>query len=120
VKILTAKTLSALALSAATLISVTPIALAARAQDGQWSLERRESWMQEKLDRAAANGDLTDHDARRAQKMLGGIMDRQAHLVSADGGELRPSDRRELERRLDDLNDTLHWARKEDAAPWRH
>jgi hypothetical protein len=114
------KTLTAMALCAATLMSVTPIALAARAQDGQWSLERRESWMQEKLDRAAANGDLTDHDAKRAQKMLGGIMDRQAHLVSADGGELRPSDRRELEERLDSLNDTLHWAHKEDAAPWRH
>ncbi len=113
------KRLTAVALSAATLMSVMPAALAARAQDGQWSLERRESWMQEKIEHAVANGDLTDHDSKRAQKMLEGIMDRQAHLVSADGGALRPSDRRELEERLDNLNDTLHWARKEDAAPWR-
>lgn len=114
------KTLTAVALSAATLMSVMPAALAAHAQPGDWSLERRESWMQERIEHAVANGDLTDHDYHRAHRMLQRIMDRQAHLIREDGGELRPSDRRELEERLDNLNDTLHWARREDAAPWRH
>jgi hypothetical protein len=72
------------------------------------------------LDRAASDGALTDHDMKPAEKMLGGIIDRQAHLISDGGGELRAYDRRELEGRLEQLDDTLHWARKEDAPPWRH
>ena len=115
------KTLTALALSAATLMTAAPIALSAFAQPapGEWSLERREAWLQDRLDHADATGALTHHDIKRAGKTLNGIMDRQNHLVNADGGSLRPSDRRELEGRLDQLDGTLNWAHKEDAPPWR-
>jgi hypothetical protein len=112
------KRLTALVLSAATLITAAPVL--AQPTPGEWTLERRESWLQERLDRAASDGALTHHDLKRAEKTLAGIMDRQAHLVSADGGALRPSDRRELEGRLGQLDDTLRWAHKEDAPPWRH
>jgi hypothetical protein len=111
------KTLTALVLSAATLMSAAPVL--AQPAPGEWTLERRESWLQERLDRAASDGALTRHDAKRAEKTLTGIMDRQAHLVSADGGQLRPSDRQELQGRLDQLDGTLNWAHKEDAPPWR-
>lgn len=84
---------------------------------GEWSLERREAWMQQRIDRARSDGSLTRRDVRRAQMALNGIMVRQ-HRMMRDG-RLDGSERQELEGRLDQLRETLHWANREDAAPWR-
>ena len=111
------KTLVAVVLAATTFAATAPAF--AQPAPGEWTLERRESWLQERLDRAASNGDLTAHDAGRAQKDLEKIMSLQDKMIRDDGGALRPSDRRELEGRLDQLDGTLRWARNEDAPPWR-
>ncbi|MGZ6013680.1 MAG: hypothetical protein ACXWK0_17690 [Caulobacteraceae bacterium] len=86
-------------------------------QGGEWTLERREAWMQERLDRARSDGSLTRHDIKRAQNTLNGIRARQSRMMR--DGRLDGEERRELEGRLDQLRDTLHWATREDAAPWR-
>ncbi len=84
---------------------------------GEWTLERREAWMQERLDRARSDGSLTRHDIKRAQNTLHGILDRQNRMMR--DGRLDGRERQELEGRLDQLRDTLRWANHEDAAPWR-
>lgn len=86
-------------------------------QGGEWSLERREAWMQQRLDRARSDHSLTRHDIKRAQNTLNGIRARQNRMMR--DGRLDGEERRELEGRLDQLRDTLHWATREDAAPWR-
>ncbi|HLZ75810.1 hypothetical protein [Phenylobacterium sp.] len=84
---------------------------------GEWSLERREAWMQERLDRARSDGSLTRHDIKRAQNTLNGILARQNRMMR--DGHLDGRERSELEGRLDQLRDTLRWANREDAPPWR-
>jgi len=84
---------------------------------GEWTLERREAWMQERLDRARTDGSLTHHDVKRAQATLNGILARQ-HRMMRDG-RLDSRERMELQGRLDQLRDTLRWAQREDAPPWR-
>ena len=84
---------------------------------GEWTLERRETWMQERLDRAGSDGSLTHHDIKRAQNTLHGILVRQNHMMR--DGRLDGRERLELEGRLDQLRESLRWANHEDAAPWR-
>lgn len=84
---------------------------------GAWTLERREAWMQERLDRARTDGSLTRHDIRRAQAMLNGIRASQNRMMR--DGRLDGRERMVLQGRLDQLRDTLRWARHEDAPPWR-
>lgn len=84
---------------------------------GEWTLERREAWMQERLDRARTDGSLTRHDVRRAQATLNGILERQNRMMR--DGRLDGRERMELQGRLDRLRDTLRWAHREDAPPWR-
>jgi hypothetical protein len=127
------KTLIAMAL-AATALTAAP-ALAQDAQEhggpapsialtppmpsGEWTLERRESWMQERLDHARTDGSLTRHDISRAENSLHKIERLQAEMIRDAHGTLGDEDRRELEGRLDTLRDTLRWSLREDAPPWR-
>lgn len=84
---------------------------------GAWPLERREAWMQERLDRARTDGSLTRRDIRRAQATLNDIRERQNRMMR--DGRLDNRERMVLQGRLDQLRDTLRWARQEDAPPWR-
>ena len=84
---------------------------------GEWTLERREAWMQERLDRARTDGSLSRRDEWRAQKTLNGILARQNRMMR--DGRLDGRERMELQGRLDQLRDTLRWAQREDAPPWR-
>ena len=84
---------------------------------GEWTLERREAWMQDRLNHARTDGSLSRHDVRRAQATLNGILERQ-HRMMRDG-RLDGRERMELQARLDQLRDTLRWAHQEDAPPWR-
>jgi hypothetical protein len=127
------KSLVAVALGATALSFVAPAATSALAQSappppvasapafavGPWSLERREGWMRDRIIRARADGSLTPHDADRAQHGLDDVMAMQARFVREAGGRLRDSDRRTLEDRLDQLSDSVKWAHREDAPPWR-
>jgi hypothetical protein len=126
------KSFVAVALSATALSSVAPAVTPAMAQGapppaasapafavGPWSLERREGWMRDRIIRARADGSLTPHDADRAQHGLDDVMAMQARFVRDAGGRLRDGDRRTLEDRLDQLSDSVKWAHREDAPPWR-
>jgi hypothetical protein len=88
---------------------------------GDWSLERREAWLQERISKARADGSLSRRDAYRAQRGLNDIKAAQARMMRHGRGHLRASDRAILEQRLERLRDTIRWSRQtnENAPPWR-
>lgn len=88
---------------------------------GDWSLERREAWLQERITNARADGSLSRRDAYRAQMGLNDIRATRARMMRHGRGQLRPGDRAVLEQRLDRLRDAIRWSRQsnDNVAPWR-
>jgi hypothetical protein len=86
-----------------------------------WPLDRREDWLQQRIDEGRANGSLTRREAAHVQKGLNDIKTEQRRLTSRGHGRLRDADRVALEQRLDGLRDSVRSARQNDAreAPWR-
>jgi hypothetical protein len=83
---------------------------------GVWSLDQREAWLQERIDRGRANGSLDRREVFRAERGLQDIRRMQADLTARDGGMLNPPDRHYLEERIDQLRSTLNWM--QDLPPW--
>lgn len=84
---------------------------------GGFTLDQREDWLQQRIERGREDGSLDRRDAWRAQQTLNGIRRDQARLIRRDRGVLTPRDRDYLEQRLDRLRDSLRLARDE-RAPW--
>lgn len=85
---------------------------------GDWPLDRRESWLQERIDRGRADGTLNRHEAFRAQAALNNIKATQARMMRRAHGRLRDADRVYLETRLSRLRDSIRSARDE-VPPWQ-
>ncbi len=84
-----------------------------------WSLERREAWMQERIDRSRTDGSLSRREAYRAQRALSDIRSTQARFMRRDYGRLSDAHRAYIEQRLDRLRDSLRWMRGNgETAPW--
>lgn len=93
----------------------------ARPPGVEWSLERREDWLQQRISQGRADGSLNRREAYRAQMSLNDIKHTQMRMMRHAGGRLRASDRAQLEQRLDRLRDAIRWSRQNDEnmAPWR-
>ena len=74
------------------------------------SPRERIDFVQQRIDRGAADGSLDRREARRAQWQLNNIR-RDAMAMR---GRMRPGDRDMIQRRLDDLSRQLHWLRRND------
>lgn len=85
---------------------------------GDWPLERREAWLQQRISDARADRSLSRREAYQAQMMLNDIRASQARMLRRGGGRLRESDRAYLEERLSQLRERLRGARRDDAPPW--
>jgi hypothetical protein len=90
----------------------------ATAAPADWSLERREQWMEARIQRAMEDGRLSGNENERGQAELGAIRNEQARLLERDGGVLSEPDSAYLANRIDELNRTLHWAGPNMAPPW--
>jgi hypothetical protein len=88
-----------------------------RQTDG-WSLDRRESWLQGRIERAAERGRLSGNEEQRGRAELDAIRGEQDRLRSRDGGRLSPADHAYVERRIDELNGTLRWEGENPPPPW--
>lgn len=86
-----------------------------------WSLERREDWLQQRINQGRADGTLNHRAAYRAQAGLNEVRATQARMLRMGHGRLRDRDRAFLEMRLDRVRDTIRWARQSDdnMPPWR-
>lgn len=86
---------------------------------GQWSLDQREDWVQQSINRGRADGSLDRREYRRAQSTLNDIRSTQAYMVRRGHGRLSDADRFQLEQRIDRLRASLHWMRGNgETAPW--
>ena len=112
--------------AAVALLSCAPVA-AQRAQDWRagtstgwnhddfWrgapdSPRERISFLQQRIDRGAADGSLGRREARRVQYQLSGIRDDLMRMR----GRMTPGRRDMINRRLDDLSRQIRWARNDD------
>jgi hypothetical protein len=85
---------------------------------GDWPLERREDWLQQRINAGRADRSLDRREAYRAQMMLNDIRQTQHRMMRHAGGRLRDSDRAILEQRLSRLSDMVRGARRDEAPPW--
>lgn len=105
---------SALILGAAGVAAAQPPA------PGAWDLNRREAWLQQRIDGGVANGSLTRQEQRRVQRELRRIKHDENRLRRHEGGVLRERDVVRLERRLDVLSDHVRWSKHDadERRPW--
>lgn len=86
---------------------------------GAWSLNQREDWLQQRIERGRADGSLDRREAYRAQRALNDIRAMQARLTRRGHGRLNDADRTYIEQRLDRLRDGLRWMRDNgERSPW--
>jgi hypothetical protein len=106
----------AAALGALTLAVAAP----ALAAPGGWEIDRREQWMEQRIQQGARDGSLDRREYRRVQGELNSIRNEERRMRAHHRGRLDDRDRMALERRLDDLNARIHWLRSNgERAPWR-
>ena len=95
-----------------------PADYASAAPAGGWSLDQREQWLQDRIDRGIDKGWISGREAERGRQELGAIRTQQATLLARDGGALSPEDHSYLVHRIDELNQTLKWSGRNPPPPW--
>jgi hypothetical protein len=73
-------------------------------------IRERIDFMQQRIDRASANGWISPEESRYAYHELNFIRSEDQRLHYQDGGRLSPPDHDYLQQRLDSLSQRLHWA----------
>ena len=85
---------------------------------GDWTLDHREQWLQDRIDHGVERGSLDGREVAHGQQELSAIRTEQARLTERDGGALSPADRSYLQSRIDQLNQTLRWSGRNPPPPW--
>ena len=88
------------------------------AATADWTLERRERWIGERIQRASDDGRLSGNEEQRGRAELDAIRSEQSRLLARDGGALSEADSAYLEQRIDELNRTLRWEGENRPPPW--
>jgi hypothetical protein len=83
-----------------------------------WPLDRREDWLESRIQRAADHGSLSGNEEERGRNELHAIRVEQARLLERDGGALTEADSSYLAHRIDELNGTLRWTGENPPPPW--
>ncbi len=86
--------------------------------DGDWSLGRREAWLEARIDRGSERGRLSGNEEQRGRAELESIRTEEAKLRDRDGGRLSPEDRTYVANRIDGLYRTLRWQGDNPPPPW--
>jgi hypothetical protein len=84
-----------------------------------WDIDRREQWLDERIERGRADGSLDKKEAHKVHDKLRDIRQLEGRMRKRDGGYLNDADRGVLEDKLDDLSRQIHWMRENnERAPW--
>jgi hypothetical protein len=84
-----------------------------------WDIAQRIHWVQDRINHGRDDGSLDGNEYRRVQGELNSIKHEAADDRAANGGHLDGPTRANLENRLNQLNDQIHWLRTHDEArPW--
>ena len=86
---------------------------------GNYTLKEREIWLTDRLDKARDDGSLDRHEFERVHHELSRIREDEDRLRDAHDGQLTDNENTDLEARLDNVADQIHWLH-EDAfkRPW--
>ena len=92
-----------------------------RGRPSGWDIDRREQWLNERVERGVADGSLDHREAHKVHDKLRDIRRLEDRMRMRDGGRLNDEDRAVLEDKLDDVSNRIHWMRENsEMAPWRH
>jgi predicted NAD/FAD-dependent oxidoreductase len=94
---------------------------AAGVQDhGDYTLKQREDWLDNRIDKAHDDGSLDGHEADRVHRKLDRIKhDEDKYRDHHGGGQLTDNETAELEARLNQLADRIHWLHENNfQRPW--
>lgn len=83
-----------------------------------WSLDQREHWLADRIDRGMDEHHLSGREVERGRQELSAIRAEQMHMTQRDGGALSETDHSYLAHRLDELNTTLKWEGANPPSPW--
>ena len=88
-------------------------------EPGGWDINRRLDWVEQRISRGRDDGSLDRRDAERAWRDLQSIRSQEREMMQRGHGRLDDRDRYVLLDRLDRLNDSLRWMRRNDERrPW--
>jgi hypothetical protein len=115
------KTPLLLAAAATALLAAAPAAFAQRettttvypaavSDSGNWTLKRREDWLNEHINKAHDIKDIDDREADRAHHMLDRIRDDENKMRGHHDGQLTDNETTDLEARLDQMAAGIHAA----------
>jgi hypothetical protein len=108
--------------AAAALVAAAPAAFAQRetttttvypaavSEAGNWTLKRREDWLNEHINKAHDVKDIDDREADRAHHALDRIRDDENRMRGHHDGQLTDNETTDLEARLDQMAETIHAA----------
>jgi hypothetical protein len=89
-------------------------------EHGDYTLKQREDWLSDRIDKAHDDGSLDGREADRVHRELDRIRhDEDRYRDHHDGGQLTDNETAELEARLDQLADRIHWLHENNfQRPW--
>ncbi len=86
---------------------------------GNWTLRQREDWLNDHINKAHDEKDVTDHEADRAHHELDRLKDAENHMRGRHDGQLTDNETNELEAQLDQMAAQIHWEHENAfARPW--
>ena len=95
---------------------VTVYPATAGADRGDWTLKRREDWLNDKINQAHDEHAIDNHQNDRAHDALNHLRDDENHMRGRHDGQLTDNETVALESRLDSLADEVLQARND---AWR-
>ena len=114
-----------IALAAAPAVHAQPVespavdASAVVGDHGNWTLQQREHWLDDRLDKARADGSLDHHEFDRVRHELARIREDEDRLRDHHDGQLTDNENADLEARLNGVADQIHWLHENSfERPW--
>ncbi|MGC1305184.1 MAG: hypothetical protein WA840_22680 [Caulobacteraceae bacterium] len=89
-------------------------------EHGDYTLKQREDWLSNRIDKAKDDGAIDGHEADRVRRELDRIKHDEDHYRDHHGGDqLTDNETADLEARLDQLADQIHWLHENSfRRPW--
>jgi hypothetical protein len=87
---------------------------------GNWTLNEREKWLQDRLQTARDDGSINGDEFDRVHHEIDRIRDDENHMRGDhDGSQLTDNETATLETRLDGVADQIHWLHEDQfRRPW--
>ena len=88
-------------------------------EHGDWTLQQREHWLDDRLGKARDDGSVDRGEFDRVHHELSRIRDDEDRLRDAHNGQLTDNENADLEARLDGVANQIHWLRENSfQRPW--